>query len=169
MTERRLRLVNDSDRWELTQALVRHDEFGQLELDFGDDPVRKILVAAMDRIHGLRLHGLVAEVHPVVVLDLRSTIRFDLPGTSRDRFLDNISRIHSSYMRAPMTWHDDVRTAVDVEVELPLRLYHEVIERHVGNLMLLVNKPEHALRLSSMLNVTLTQHRLGRWDVKQAI
>jgi hypothetical protein len=140
-----------------------------MELDLGDDDrVRRILVAVMDRIHGTRLHDLVVEIHPAVVLDLRNTIRFDLPGTSRDRFLDSVSRIRSSYMRAPMPWTADIGGPVLVDYDLPVRLHHEVIERSDGNLMLLVNKPEHAFRISSILNVALSKKSLRRWDIQHA-
>lgn len=169
MTARRLRVVDESSGGRVSPRVMRYDQHGQLELDLGDDRVRRILVAAMDRIHGLRLHELVTEVHPVVVLDLRNTIRFDLPGTNRDRFLEIVSRVQSSYMRAPMTWHGDLRAPVHIDLVLPVRLHHEVVERHDGNLMLLVNKPEHALRISSMLNVTLSQNHIKKWDIEQVM
>lgn len=167
MTERRLRIVDGSDDCHPTPTIVRHDDDGQLEFDLGeDDRVRRILVAVMDRIHGEHLHTLVAEIHPTVVLDLRNTIRFDLPGTSRDRFLDIVSRVSSSYMRAPMTWQSDLRGPVPINYTLPIRLHHEVIERSDGNLMLLVNKTEHALRISSLLNVALSKNSFKRWHIQ---
>lgn len=168
MTDKRLRIVRESDGWDTGPRIERRDEYGQLELDLGDQ-VRRILVAAMDRIHGIRLHELVTEIHPVVVLDLRNTIRFDLPGMNRDSFLQTVSRVHSSYMRAPMKWQNDLRAAVQINAVLPVRLHHEVIERRDGNLMLLVNKPEHARKISSMLNVTLSQSHAKRWDIEQAV
>lgn len=169
MIRHKLRPVDAIDAWNRPRQAVRQDHNGQLELDLGDDRIRRILVAAMDRIHGLRLHELVAEVHPVTVLDLRHTIRFDLPGTSRLMFLESVSRVRSLYMRVPMEWHGDVQSAVNVDVVLPVRLHHEVVERRDGNLMLLVKKPEHALRISSMLNVTLSKSDLHGWDIEQAI
>lgn len=168
MTERRLRIVDGSDDWHPTPTIIRHDDDGQLEFDLGDsDRVRRILVAVMDRIHGARLQELIAEIHPTVVLDLRNTIRFDLPGTSRDRFLDTVSRVRASYMRAPMAWQSDLKGPVLIDYALPIRLHHEVVERSDGNLMLLVNKSEHALRISSLLNVALSKNHLS-WDIEHA-
>lgn len=169
MTEQRLRIVRDGEDFWCPTNTFHYDEARQLELDLGDDPVRRILVAAMDRLHGLRLHALLVEIHPVLVLDLRNTIRFDLPGTSRNLFLQTVSKARSSYMRAPMEWHRSVQAPVHIEVNLPGRLRHEVIEKHEGNLMLLVNKPEQALHVSSMLNVTLSQSHLTGWDIEQAM
>lgn len=165
--DRHLRVVDDSDGWRPAPKIVRPDDDRQLELDLGDDDqIRRILVAVMDRIHGARLHDLVTEIHPAVVLDLRNTIRFDLPGTNRDRFLKVVSQVRSSYMRAPMAWHADLCGPVVADYVLPVRLHHEVVERSDGNLMLLVNKPEHAFRISSMLNIAFSKSRMRKWDIE---
>jgi len=168
VTELKLRVVDES--FEVRgSAQARHNKHGQLELDLNDEPVRKIIVAAMDRIHGQTLHEIVADFHPALVLDLRNTIRFDLPGTSREVFLEMISQMHCAYMRAPITWDVNLRGPVQVELELPVRLRHEVIERPDGNLILLVNKSEHVLKLSSMLNVALSSYHANRWEIDQVI
>lgn len=164
-----LRVVDESDAWHRLPNPIRHNENGQLEFNLGDDQVRKILVAAMDRIHGLRLLELVQEVHPVVVLDLRNAIRFDLPGTSRHMFLESVARVRSMYMRVPMEWRANVHTFVQADLDLPSRLHHELIERGDGNVMLLVKNPEHALRISSMMNVTLSKFQTKHWDIQQVM
>lgn len=107
-------------------------------------------------------------LHPVLVMDLRHSIRFDLPGTSRSLFLDRVAYLRSCYMREPIEWHRlEIRPAT-VGGRLPPKLHHEVVERGNGNLMLLVAKPEHGRHVSSMLNLALAGTRTQGWRIEQA-
>lgn len=166
---RHLRIVTSGDIAEpITPRPVQFDAEGQLSLALDDEPARRIVVAALDRIHGARLHELMTELHPALVLDLRHSVRFDLPGTSRTLFLDRISRLRSCYMRAPIEWHRiDVRPATTGGA-LPVRLHHELLEREHGNVMLLVAQPEHGRHMSSILNLELARAKAQGWRIEQA-
>jgi hypothetical protein len=143
----------------------------QLEFDFGNSHIRRVLITAMERLHGARLHELLYELNPTVVLDLRNTIRFDLPGTNRDLFLGRISELRSCYVRAPMEWKAGPTSAQDGNDRYPLpdRVNEQVLDRREGNIMLLVNRSSHAAHISSMLDRTRAANRFYDFSVDQAL
>lgn len=143
----------------------------QLEFDFGNSHIRRVLVAAMERIHGARLHELLYELHPTVVLDLRNTIRFDLPGTNRDLFLGRISELRSCYVRAPMEWKAGPTSGHDGNdlYPLPDRVNEQVLDIREGNVMLLVNRSIHAAHISSLLDKKRETNSIHQFSVDQAL
>jgi len=143
------------------------DDDGQLEFDLGDRALRLLKIAIMDTIHGRRLTTLVDELTPEFVIDLRDVLRFDLPGMSRDAFFHRLSARGVHYARAPIAWHDISAYGVTTDTKLPIRLYHEAVERWGGNLILLVSRPEHAIHMHAMLNMALSVHRSQGWSIER--
>jgi hypothetical protein len=152
-----LRVVDSATGIAIPARLPEREADGQMRLDLADPLRRRIVVAAVDRLHGSRLHELIVDLHPTVVMDLRHTIRFDLPGTNRGCFLEHLSNARSLYLRVPLEWpHLDVKP-VNRTIAIPTRLYHETVERPEGNLMLLVAKPDHARYISTALNLAIRE------------
>ncbi|RYG97729.1 MAG: hypothetical protein EON58_09035 [Alphaproteobacteria bacterium] len=142
-----------------------HDGQFQLELKGGD--TRYIFIIVMDEVHGLRLSTAVDKLHPITVVDLRQTLRFDQPGSSRTAFFEQLSRIRSTYLRAPIEWPHIQTRHLATNQSLPARVYHETVERWEGPIALLVSKVEHGRYLEAVLNRVLSEHRPGGWEIEQ--
>jgi hypothetical protein len=104
---------------------------------------------------------------PATVIDLRQTLRFDQPGSSRSVFFDQLSRIRSTYMRAPVEWSDLKIRHLAADQRLPARVFHETVERWEGHIALLVSKVEQARYLETILNLALSEHHPDGWDILQ--
>lgn len=141
----------------------------QLELDFGGSALRLLKIAVTDTIHGGRLTALIDELTPEFVIDLRNVLRFDLPGMSRESFFHRLSARGVHYARAPIAWNDICSYGITARIDLPVRLYHEAVERWGGNLVLLVSRHEHAAHTHAMLNLALSSHRTQGWSIEQVV
>lgn len=154
----------------VTDELVPVEDHGrQLEFDLGDRALRLLKIAVTDTIHGRRLTTLVDELTPEFVIDLRNVLRFDLPGMSREVFFHRLSARGVHYARAPVAWHEVSAYGITTSSKLPIRLYHEAIERWGGNLILLVSRPEHAVHTHAMLNMALSTHRANGWSIERVL
>lgn len=140
---------------------------GQFQFELKDGEIRHILIVVMDEVHGSRLASAVDRLPPVVVVDLRQTLRFDQPGLSRTSFFDHLSRLRSVYLREPIEWHQLPTKHINDKSSLPIRLYHEAVERWEGHIALLVSKLEHARYLESVLNIALMERRPDGWEIEQ--
>lgn len=140
---------------------------GQFQLELKGGEVRHILIIVMDAVHGSRLASAVEKLLPVTVIDLRQTLRFDQPGSSRSAFFHQLSRIRSTYMRVPVEWSDLQARHLAADQRLPTRVFHEAVERWEGHIALLVSKVEHARYLEAILNLALSERRPDGWDILQ--
>jgi hypothetical protein len=140
---------------------------GQFRLELKDGEVRHILIIVMDAVHGSRLASAMEKLLPATVIDLRQTLRFDQPGSSRSAFFDQLSRIRSTYMRAPIEWSDIQTRRLSADQRLPTRIFHEVVERWEGHIAFLVSKIDQAQYLETILNLTLSERRPDGWDILQ--
>lgn len=152
-----------------TDQATRHriDQDGQYELDFFNEETRSFLIVAMDEVHGLKLLSEIERVHPSIVLDLRSILRFDQPGISRAKFFGILNRTDAVYCREDMHWSKIKIRHMGVSAHLPQRLFHEAVERWEGNIALLVSKNLQARHLETMLNLTLSQWRPSGWGIEK--
>lgn len=142
---------------------------GQFRFNFDVEPVRRIVLIPMDEIDGVLLHQLVFELTPIAAMDLRHAVRFDLPGTNRSRFFGDLRLAQTLYIREPIEWHELMLSPFAVDSTLvPMRLFHEVIEREDGHVMLLLPNKQSAVVMASALNLALTQRKTHGWRIEQA-
>lgn len=142
---------------------------GQFRFNFDVEPIRRIVLIPMDEVDGILLHHLVFELEPIAAMDLRHAVRFDLPGTNRNRFFGDLRLAHTLYIREPIEWHDLDITPFAVDAALvPARLFHEIIEREDGHVLLLVPNKQSATIMASALNLALTRKKTHGWRIEQA-
>jgi len=166
---RHLTLVENSSSTPTSVAprRLKTDSQGQLQLDLKDGNIRHIRIIAMDVVHGAKLSTMFDRLQPTTVLDLRKTLRFDQPGLSRYSFFNQLSRIRSAYFKEPIEWPKLKAYHLSSSQPLSARVYHEVVERWDGHLVLLVSKAEHARYLEVALNRALSERRSDGWDIEQ--
>ena len=166
-----LRIVGEDSRVASPEPGVRHvpEHNGQFRFNFDVEPVRRIVLIPMDDIDGVRLHDLLFELEPVAAMDLRYAVRFDLPGTNRRRFFGDLEQAHTHYIREPIEWHSMETGAFALDCRIvPPRLFHEIIEREDGHILLLVPNRKNAGFMASALNLALTSRRTHGWRIEQA-
>lgn len=164
-----LRVVGEDSPTQMLPAERRvPEDSGQFRFNFDSDPVRRIVLIPMDDIDGVRLHDLLFELEPIAAMDLRYAVRFDLPGTNRNRFFGDLRLSHTAYIREPIEWHaiDSNPFAVDGKI-LPPRLFHEVVEREDGHFLILVPTRKDAGVMASALNIAMTVRRSHGWRIEQ--
>lgn len=166
-----LRIVGDEPEPVDSEKGERHvpEHSGQFRFNFDVEPIRRIVLIPMDDIDGVRLHDLLFELAPVAAMDLRYAVRFDLPGTNRHRFFGDLQQAHTIYIREPIEWHSlEIGSfALDSRI-VPHRLFHEIIEREDGHILLLVPNRKDANVMASALNLALTSRRTHGWRIEQA-
>jgi len=137
----------------------------QLPLPFATGPVgKRVFVLSTDRLHGNRLQKVIEELRPETAIDLRQLIRFDFPGTNRKQIFNYFHACRTHYVRDPLSWGEiDARSMRDIRGAISQVLLHEVIERDVPSVMILVPKSEDARLIASHLNVLLTQRSPTPW------
>jgi len=167
MTGRHLTVVDNQTVAPTAPRRLSTNSQGQFQLELKDGEIRRILIIVMDEIHGARLATVVEKLHPITVVDLRQTLRFDQPGSSRTLFFDRLSRVRSTYLRAPIQWSQMEARHLNSKHPLPARVYHEAVERWDGHIALLVSKIEHARYLESMLNLALSERQPEGWGIEQ--
>lgn len=169
MTMRHLTIVDEGVRAPgvAVPRRLATDSQGQFRLELKDGEIRHIRIIPMDLIHGTRLSTVFDRIHPTIVLDLRKTLRFDQPGLSRHAFFNHLSRIRSTYFREPVEWPKLKAYHLSSRQSLPVRVYHEAVERWDGHIVLLVSKAEHARYLEVALNRALSEHRSDGWDIER--
>jgi hypothetical protein len=168
MTKRHLTIVNNlvPHSAPASPRRLSTNKQGQFQLELKDGDIRHILIVVMDQVHGSRFASAVDRLPPVVVVDLRQTLRFDQPGLSRASFFDHLTKLRAVYMREPIEWHHFPTKHINHNRSLPTRLYHEAVERWEGHIALLVSKFEHARYLESMLNMALMERRPDGWEIE---
>ena len=173
MSKEHLRLVSGLEKAfpALSKQRLEWESNGQFRLPFEDEAaVRRIVIVVMDTIHGTRLHSYLDDLRPKVVLDVRHAIRFDLPGTSRVQFFENIHNVGASYFQEPIEWHELKAQPLTVDDRLfSQRIRYEVVEHCNGHLMLLVSKCAHLRLLLPVLNFSLTRNHPPGWRIEEAI
>jgi hypothetical protein len=164
-----LRLVTETDRsWIPLAKADPSESTGQMSLVFNERKMRRIVLVAMDEIHGSRLQSVITSLCPSAVVDLRHAVRFDLPGTNRRRLFEEMEKVRALYVRAPLEWHRLEARPMSVDARiLPVRLRHEVIERNTGHLLLLVPKSTHLRFIASALNLALSVEQVAGWQIEQ--
>jgi hypothetical protein len=166
-----LRVVGQDPSAEMRSQIERHvpEHSGQFRFNFDVEPVRRIVLIPMDEIDGVILHEIVFELSPVAAMDLRHAVRFDLPGTNRNRFFGDLRLAHTLYIREPIEWHELTLNpfAIDSKV-VPERLFHEIIEREDGHVMLLLPNKQTSIIMASALNLALTRKKTHGWRIEQA-
>ncbi|MET0376525.1 MAG: hypothetical protein ABW128_20015 [Rhizorhabdus sp.] len=166
-----LHLVIEADHSLLSLEMAQPSEpTGQMSLVFDEQTIRRIVLVAMDEIHGSRVQNAIFSLRPSAVVDLRHAVRFDLPGTSRRRFFDEMEKVGALYVRTPVEWHrlETKPMAVNAAV-LPVRLRHEVIERNKGHMLLLVPKSTHLRFIASALNLAMSSEHISGWKLEQVV
>lgn len=142
---------------------------GQFRFNFDVEPVRRIVLIPMDEVDGAVLHQLLCELAPVAAMDLRHAVRFDLPGTNRNRFFNDLKLTDTLYVREPIEWHAlELSPFVTDSNLVPVRLFHEIVEREDGHVMLLLPDKKSAVIMASALNLALTLKRTHGWRIEQA-
>ena len=144
----------------------------QLTFDFWEeqDPQRLIVLVAMDAIHGRTLCELILRTKPRVALDMRYAVRFDLPGTNRTQVFLHFHETNTMYSKSSIPWHQ--LKAADFMIDrgpISQRLYHEVLERNIDPIMLLVPQPDHARFVNAYLNRKMSEHVDHAWRIEQAV
>lgn len=142
---------------------------GQFRFNFDEEPVRRIVLIPMDDVDGMLLHHLVVELTPVAAMDLRHAVRFDLPGTNRNKFFGDLRVAHTLYIREPIEWHALQLNPFAIDATLvPARLFHEIIEREDGHVLLLLPNKQSTVIMASALNLALTSKKAHGWRIEQA-
>ncbi len=131
---------------------------------------KKIVVVAMDDVHGTQFCSLVINLKPRTVVDVRHLIRFDLPGTSRKEVFSCFGAVHALYVNASLPWHElQPRDFISEDGTLSQRLSHEVIEREDSPILLLASKEPNARFLASYLHRVLSSQATCPWKIEQAV
>lgn len=136
----------------------------QLTFEFYQVEHNKMTIAVMDTVHGIEFCDIVSELRPKVVLDMRRSVRFDLPGSSRSHIFRQFSKNGTLYSRASLKWHDLTPSDFMLgENSLSIRLKHELLEREESPLLILVQKSSHAQLLHSFVNRQLQESGKDNW------
>ena len=141
------------------------NEAGQFSITF-ESELRRIVVIAMEDLHGsLLVHGL-STLNANVVIDTRSVVRFDLPSMNREFFFRILSGSATQYLRQPLDWpaSKGVRLATSTSL-VTERMRHELLDKSNRNLAFLVSKSHHAAMLASEVNLVLTTGNQTNWDL----
>lgn len=148
---------------------TRKGEQLRLDLD-GEHHEKRVVLVAMDSIHGRMFSDLIFALRPQIVLDMRHAIRFDLPGTSRAQIFARFTEVQAFYATASIPWHE--LKASDFMIDrgsLSHRLHHEILERTEHQIMILLPAPNHARYLRSYLNRKLSERAEQDWEIKEVI
>lgn len=154
------------DRFEKREQVQTQDEI-QLSFEFcQNEKSNKLTIVVMETVHGLDFCNLVSDLVPKIILDMRLSVRFDLPGSSRDHIFNQFKRSRALYSRASLNWHDLTHSDFMLgENSLSNRLNHELLEREESPLLILVQKPSHAQLLHSFVNRQLKGNGKENWSV----
>lgn len=144
----------------------------QLSFSFVDDKsysCHRIEIVSTDGLHGTRLRELILSKKPKVAIDLRHTIRFDFPGTSRTQVLSCFRATSTVYVREPLPWHSlQRRDFISGDRIISQRLEYETVERVHSPVMVFVPKDEHVLFLTAYLNRILSKRSKCPWKISVA-
>jgi hypothetical protein len=131
-------------------------------------PELRVLVVAMDTVHGRTLQKAVVSNKPRSVIDLRYAARFDQYGSDRDTLFAYFKSVGAYYALDSMPWHDlsvrDFMTETDLLVP---RVHHELVELGKGAVMFFVPKPQHASMLIAYLNRMLSSKAKSSWGIER--
>jgi hypothetical protein len=180
MAKPQLTLVENTGSWDdrvvaQTHAIAVRHAVQSLpcsdQLDLFDSlprPELRVLVVAMDTVHGRTLQKAVLSNKPRSVIDLRYAARFDQYGSDRDTLFAYFKSVGSYYALDSMPWHDlsirDFMTEAGVQIP---RVHHELVELDKGAVMLFVPKPQHASMLIAYLNRMLSAKAKTSWAIEQ--
>lgn len=127
----------------------------------------RLVIVAMEEIHGLRLAKLIATLKESEAIDLRHAVRFDLPGTSRRHIFSELEKAGTAYIRAPVEWHRlEIRPMATDTALLPARFRHKLFEQPSGHLLVLVPRTTHQRFLASTLNLVLSAELSLGWRIQ---
>jgi len=142
----------------------------QLKLDLtGCHEEKQVFLVAMGTVHGSRFMELIHSIKPKIVVDTRYSIRFDLPGTSRDHVFAKFSNLQAFYSKASIPWHQ--LSASDFMVDkgpISIRLHHEILERAEDRIMVLIPDTQHLRLLRSYLNREVSKSSEVNWRIEEA-
>ena len=153
----------------LNETMVPHGH--QLSLPFVNEITdRRTFIVPMDHIHGGRLCNLIMELKPQAVIDLRHVIRFDLPGTNRDRVFRHIRAVGSCYMTIPVPWHQfQARDFMAGETSLSDQLTQEVVKREGSPVLLFVSRRTEVRLVATYIHQILSSQARSSWQVVEAV
>ena len=78
----------------------------QLPLPFDDEIVElDFFVVAANELEGFDLCGIISELSPIEIIDLRHVVRFDFPGSNRKHFFQCVKNVSAEYILEPVPWH----------------------------------------------------------------
>lgn len=126
----------------------------------------KLAIAVMDTVHGADLCRFIDEFSPKVALDMRFSVRFDVPGSSRNHIFRQLEKCRALYSRAAVRWHDLSPSDFMLrDAPISHRLNHELFERGETPILVFVQKTEHAQFLHSFLNRQISGRNVDDWSV----
>lgn len=139
----------------------------QLSFEFIDEQHgSKLAIAVMDTVHGADLCRFIDEFSPKVALDMRFSIRFDVPGSNRNHIFRQLEKCRTLYSRAAVKWHDlSPSDFMLSDAPISQRLNHELFERGETPLLVFVQKTAHAHLLHSFLNRQISGRDMDDWSV----
>lgn len=141
----------------------------QLRLPFDDSASRRIIIVAMDCIHGIQLCNLILDIKPKKAIDLRYLIRFDLPGTNRSEIFHRMKLVRTHYVKASLPWHQlSARDFMLGNKQLSDQLDYEIMGGEESPLLLLASKDDDVRNLTSYLNRLLSSHSTSYWQIEFA-
>ena len=143
------------------------EEEHQLSFEFDTEQHNsKLAIAVMDTVHGADLCRFIDEFSPKVALDMRFSIRFDVPGSSRNHIFRQLEKCRTLYSRAAVKWHDLSPSDFMLNnAPISQRLNHELFERGETPLLVFVQKQTHAQLLHSFLNRQISKRETNDWSV----
>lgn len=139
----------------------------QLEFNFEVEiPSNKLALVAMEEIHGTQFCEFILDFSPRIALDTRRLVRFDLPGSSRDRIFQCFKASNTLYSTDEISWHQlRARDFLVSDTFVSQRLAYEIFEERIAPIMVMVQKSEHANWLHSHLNRYLAKLGDQNWQI----
>ncbi|WP_249696553.1 hypothetical protein [Stappia sp. WLB 29] len=169
LTFARLDRQNDIAPTQKRDEGAAQEDFEQLSFRFDTEtegPESVIYIVTMDNIHGRKFCDIIIAKKPKIIIDLRQTVRFDLPGTNRDVVFKHFNASNSLYLRNPLPWHElRIRDFILGERKISLRLEHEVAERKQNPVLILAPSAEKAPSLISYIGRSLLSRGEKKFSV----
>lgn len=141
----------------------------QLSLPLDDIfEAKRVILIPLDVVHGEQLIELLCDAKPRIIIDVRSLIRFNLPGMNRELIFKKFYKLSSMYIRESIKWESV--TSHDVMVgnyEIPTRICYELLNMHHGCALLMTEKQAEARMLASALNRFLSADKNSNWVIER--
>ena len=140
------------------------------QLSFGFDQEKQqidLAIVSMELVHGLDFYEIISQLKPKVVLDVRHSVRFDLPCVNRSVIFKKFDECGSFYSHISLKWHKFNKSDVMLgNIVFPQKLNHELFERTDIPLLMLVQKAFQANWLQTLIHRRFAENSNKKLKIK---